>query len=210
MSGAVVPLDAGQLSREEARSLTDEVRLDAERLWRKLVELYEGGAHRALKYGSWGAYFKAEFGGSRTRAYHLLDAGRVAREIESPIGDSPVPNESQARELAPLRHDPETLKEAWTEVVETYEKPTAADVRAVVEKKVGPMSRKAAINAEASKRKLYAALSTISGTCLGLDGFPHERALALATPDDVAAWERLIGDSISALNKLRRSIREGS
>ena len=47
----VVDLTVAVLSREEARSLTDEVKHDAERLWRKLVELYEGDAHTAQLKG---------------------------------------------------------------------------------------------------------------------------------------------------------------
>lgn len=128
-------LDAATLSKDEARSLTDEVKGDAERLWRKLVELYEGGAHEVLGYSSWGSYFKKEFGGSQSRAYELLDAGRVVKTLEahSAMAES-VPNARQARELAPLRDQPEKLREAWSEVVESNPTPTAAQVREVVER----------------------------------------------------------------------------
>lgn len=196
------------LSRDEARSLTDEVRGDAERLWRKLVELYEGQAHVALGYGSWGAYFKAEFGGSRTVAYRLLDAGRVTQTLEQspPRGLAPVPSARHAAELAPLKNDPEALKEAWAEVIEIHEKPTAADVREVVQQKVGPMSRKTEMNANAAKRRLYDALSSVNGYCTALvDNSSLDRALASATPDDLAAWERLASESVRALNHVRRA-----
>ena len=56
-------LTIATLSRDEARSLTDEVKRDAERLWRKLIELYDGEAHIALGYASWRSYYAAEFGG---------------------------------------------------------------------------------------------------------------------------------------------------
>ena len=123
------------LSRDEARSLTDEVKNDAERLWRKLVELYEGGAHSVLGYSSWGAYFKKEFGGSERRGYHLLEAGRVMNEL-APVKNFSLPrNDHQARELAPLLDEPEKLRETWAEVVESNPKPTAADVRAAVQER---------------------------------------------------------------------------
>ncbi|MCR4341992.1 MAG: phage N-6-adenine-methyltransferase [Gemmatimonadaceae bacterium] len=129
-------LAVATLSHDEARSLTDEVKGDAERLWRKLVELYDGGAHLALGYPSWGAYFETEFGGKSSHAYRVLDAGRVARALDSPIGERPA-NEAQARELAPLLDDPEKLRETWAEVVELHPEPTAADVREVVQSRMG-------------------------------------------------------------------------
>lgn len=124
-----------RLSPGIARILTDEVKRDAESLWRKLVELYEGGAHLALKYSSWGEYFAAEFGQSGRRGYQLLDAGRALEAVNhGSLGASP--NERQARELAPLLDQPETLKEAWAEVVELHPAPTARDVRDVVQRKM--------------------------------------------------------------------------
>jgi hypothetical protein len=123
------------MSRAEARSLTDEVKLDAERLWRKLVELYEGGAHEVLGYSSWGGYYKAEFGGQKSRAYQLLDAGRVAQTLGSTNGGTAAPNERQARELVPLLDQPQVMTDAWVEV-SSEGPPSAAKVRAVVEERV--------------------------------------------------------------------------
>lgn len=126
------------LSRDEARSLTDEVKHDAERLWRKLVELYEGGAHEVLDYDSWGAYFKAEFGGSKSKAYQLLSSGQIVKELErGAVSDLKLPaNHEQARELRPLLKQPEVLREAWAEVTELHSEPTAKDVREVVSRKM--------------------------------------------------------------------------
>src|SRR5215216_2974966 len=78
ISGEVV---APQLSREEARALTDEARERAQDLWQLLLRLYEGGAHLALGYTSWGAYFQVEFDGSRGHGYRLLRAARVRDEV---------------------------------------------------------------------------------------------------------------------------------
>lgn len=125
----VTELAVSRLSRDEARSLTDEVKLDAERLWRKLVELYDGGAHLALGYSSWGGYFKTEFGQSERHGYRLLEAGR-ALEVVSDQLVTPA-NEGVARELAPLLNEPDVLREAWAEA-STNGTPTAARVREVV------------------------------------------------------------------------------
>jgi hypothetical protein len=97
----------------EARRLTDEVKADAQRLWAKLLHLYEGGAHIALGYSSWSAYCEHEFRlGKAAYAYRLLQAAHVVDQLarKSPIGDSlkvtsQVPeSEAIARELAQLRH----------------------------------------------------------------------------------------------------------
>lgn len=203
-------VEKSTLSRDEARSLTDEVRGDAERLWSKLVELYEGGAHVALGYGSWGSYFETEFGGSDATAYRLLQSGRVMAQL--PIGSPRPATESVARELTPLLRQPEALKEAWAKVVETNESPTAADVREVVSRHVevgGGMTNRAVLNANAEKRRIYTALAGIDGYCNGIAGLRIDRALSTATAEDVSAWQGLITRAISELGTLRRSLREG-
>lgn len=120
-------VSSAMLSRDEARSLTDEVKQDAERLWRKLVELYDGQAHLALGYSSWGAYFKVEFGQSERHGYRLLEAGRVLELVAS----DQLVTEGQARELVPLLDQPDELREAWREA-SANGPPTASRVREVV------------------------------------------------------------------------------
>ena len=122
------------LAESEARVLTDEVKRDGEALWRKLVRLHDGGAHNVLGYSSWHAYCESEFGFKQAQAYRLLHAGRAAEII--PWDNRPT-NERQARELAPLLTEPEKLQEAWAEVRELHSDPTASDVRAVVQRKMG-------------------------------------------------------------------------
>jgi phage N-6-adenine-methyltransferase len=125
-----------RLSETEARSLTDEVKSDAEALWRKLGTLYEGEAWKALKYDSWRSYWIAEFGEKTLNwSYKQISAGRVADSIESVYHGTQL-NERQARELAPLLKQPEVLREAWSEVIEENAEPTAADVREVVRRKM--------------------------------------------------------------------------
>lgn len=130
-----------ELTADEARVLTDQVKEDAERLWLKLLRLYAGGAHIALGYSSWGDYFETEFRGSRRRGYELLQAGRVFESVRH--GALPPPaNERQARELAPLLDEPEQLRDAWQEA-SANGKPTAAVVREAVERRLPPVSPEA-------------------------------------------------------------------
>jgi hypothetical protein len=122
-----------QLSPERARALTNEVRRDAARLWLRVLELHDGGAHFALGYTSWGAYWEAEFDQYKGRGDQLVRAGKVARALE--LANAPLPaNELQARELFPvLYHAPTDLVDVWSRVLEgTAGKPTARYVREVV------------------------------------------------------------------------------
>lgn len=121
-----------ELTADEARELTNEIKASAERMYALLLRAHEGQAWNALGYDSWREYAMAEFGMSQSYAYRLLDQARVIRVIEahSPIGE--LPNESQARELAKLP-DPEQAA-VWHETLErTNGKPTAAAVAEVSE-----------------------------------------------------------------------------
>jgi hypothetical protein len=129
------------LNQTEARRLTDEVKADAQRLWAKLLNLYEGRAHIALGYNSWAEYCQQEFKMGKTRSYQLLQAAQVINQftkVDSPKVISQVPeSERIARELVPLLGNPEALDEAWNEAVETAGGvPTAQTVREVVSRKL--------------------------------------------------------------------------
>ena len=132
-------LGPSSLTEEAARVLTDEVKADAAALWGKLLRLYEGGAHLALGFSSWGAFWEAEFGQSHMTGYRLLDAARVAEAL----GSNQLVTESVARELAPvLRDDPEQVETVWAEAVAEHgPAPTAAQVRETVEKRACPMGQ---------------------------------------------------------------------
>lgn len=124
------------LTEAAARILTDEVKADAAALWSKLLRLYEGGAHLALGYSSWGAYYAAEFDGSSNYGYRLLKSAEVMEQL--PIGNSRPSSEAVARELVPvLKADPKKVEEVWGEVVEEHgPAPTAKQVREHVTRKV--------------------------------------------------------------------------
>ena len=148
------------LSAEAARTLTDQIRRDALLVYVQLLRAYEGDAHGALGYSSWGAYCVAELSIGHRRAYQMIDAARVVNtisvnhgslEAKSPMGDpdpkSTVvdstiapPTERVARELAPLLDDPNELRETYAEATqlasrESNKPPTARQVRAVVEQR---------------------------------------------------------------------------
>jgi hypothetical protein len=141
-----------QLSRDDARAMTDEIKYDAEQLWLKLVELYNGGAHRALGYRSWRAYCAAEFQMGEKAAYRLLGAGQVMDDLHSGVRSEVRPNgqtsrpplptsEAVARELRPVHgeHGPAAVREAWEQAVQEFgPKPTAAQVRDVVQREGAP------------------------------------------------------------------------
>lgn len=88
------------------------------------------------EHASFEDYVRERWGLSRPRAYRMVDAAKIAAAL-SPIGDiEPPANESQVRELAPLRDDPERLAAAWRQANDTAEAEgrsvTAADVRKAV------------------------------------------------------------------------------
>lgn len=122
------------LTRDAARAMTDEVKADALHLWDKLLGLYEGGAHAALGYGSWGEYYEREFGESAGRGYQLLRSAEVRHLLAECTTVHSLPaNEAVARELAPLLDEPEALREAWSTAVEQHgPTPTAAQTREIV------------------------------------------------------------------------------
>jgi hypothetical protein len=131
-------------SADEARRLTDEVKADAAALWTKLLRLYEGGAHTALGYSSWADYCAAEFEMGRDYSYKLLASARVVAVLrESTIVDSQPSSEAVARELAPLRDEPEQMREAWQDAVDEHgPEPTAAQTRGVVKRRQSPANRR--------------------------------------------------------------------
>lgn len=123
-----------KLSREDAARLTAEVREDVRSLWIKVLDLFEGGAHIALGYGNWGAYWEGEFGQSGARGEQLVRAGRVVRALEA--ADVPLPaNDLVARALIPvIRTSPDDLVGVWSRAVEAGNgKPTAKQVREFVQ-----------------------------------------------------------------------------
>ena len=137
-------------SVDDARALTDAIRMDAQALWMQLLRAFEGNAHGALGYTSWTSYCAAEFDLSKTRACRLLQAAQVVEvaEPELPIGNSVVRNEAVAREFVQLLDRPDELRSAHAEVVKMAPrdaagkpKVTARQVKAVVERRAQSVMR---------------------------------------------------------------------
>jgi phage N-6-adenine-methyltransferase len=97
-----------------------------------LLEIRDSRLYRET-YCTFEDYCRERWGFSRPRAYELMHAA----EVVSAIADTQGPrNEAVARELAPLRKEPEQLRETWAEAIEQHgPQPTAAQVREVVEER---------------------------------------------------------------------------
>jgi hypothetical protein len=206
---------AAVLSADEARQLTDDVKAEVERLWRKLLELYEGKAHVALGYASWHMYYTAEFGGSKSRAYQILDAGRVAQVLEStPGGLAAIPTEKHARVLAPIVKQPEIVKKVVARVIETTSQPTAAQVKAELDRVVDvtPKPRKEWI-ARNRKETLHTSIGSLQGSAERLRHFRTEKpetivdALGVATDEEVAYWVESLTEASREINAFKKHLK---
>ena len=92
------------LTKDEAQSLTDRIRKNAERLWSLVHQAYEGRAWEVLGYKSFGAYVGAEFDLSKSSGNSLVNQGRVIRAIATAAGvdENVVPvSARQARRITP-------------------------------------------------------------------------------------------------------------
>jgi hypothetical protein len=96
-----------------------------------LLEIRDSRLYRAT-HATFEAYLDQRWKMSRSRGYRLIDSARLA-ELVSPVGD--IPNERQARELAPLlreRGEAEVI-DAWRELSGLHGDGVTEDaVRAVV------------------------------------------------------------------------------
>jgi hypothetical protein len=104
---------------------------------RELREIRDAGLYK-VGYTTFEAYLAERWGFSRSRAYRLIDAAVVAEAV-SPIGD--IPNERQARELAPLLRDDgeRAVAEVWRDLhTKNGNGVTAAKVRSAVRERAEP------------------------------------------------------------------------
>lgn len=110
-----------------------------------LANIRDGRLYRA-EFGTFEAYCQGRWGMARSTANRKIVAAEVA-EILEPIGSkggddaqpTPIP-ESQARELAPLRNEPEVVRSIYADVQrETQGKPTASAIRQSVKRHLNPV-----------------------------------------------------------------------
>jgi VRR-NUC domain len=95
-----------------------------------LSEIRESQLYREA-HATFEDYCRERWDFTDRRARQLIAAAGIGTMV-------PVRNERQARELAPLREQPERLRETWAEVRENNSEPTALHVREAVEKKLAP------------------------------------------------------------------------
>jgi hypothetical protein len=197
--GAAVVVErdrASLLTPDAARLLTEEVKADAVALWAKLRALYEGKAHIALGYSSWGDYFEEEFGRSGNYGYRLLKSAEVMEQL--PMGNSRPASERVARELVPLLAEPDAMREAWAESLEQSEgEPTAAGVRATVnghKSKAAPPSADAEVRSaiDAAGRALRRAVKLIEKETAPSEGEPEWLDRASAVADTARRYIELV------------------
>lgn len=87
-------------------------------------------------YGTFEDYCRDRWGFSRERGRQLIQAAQVVEAVPTIVGIPSPATESVARELVPLKEDPDVLSEAWAEAVEQHgPTPTAAQVKEVVDTK---------------------------------------------------------------------------
>jgi hypothetical protein len=132
-------------TREEAFAITALINQQGEALSRNIVEAHDRKAWKALGYECWKDYVEGELKISKQQAFRLLSHERTCKVLkinstESPIGDSKPP-ESVTRELTAVPD--EKKAEVFAEAVKKSPngKPTAKEVRAVVDTVVVPVRK---------------------------------------------------------------------
>lgn len=99
---------------------------------RALLTIRDERLYRA-EFGTFEAYCEQRWQFTHGRARHLIAAAEVTAVIQDQSDTAvSLSSERVARELAPLRSEPDTLRQVWTEAVERSNgNPTAAVVREV-------------------------------------------------------------------------------
>lgn len=106
---SLVDADTGEvietLTADQARALTDRIKVAVEATWHLVIEAYQGRAWATLGYSSWDDYCTREFGTSRLRlpreerqevVASLRDSGLSLRAIAAATGES---KDTVAREI---------------------------------------------------------------------------------------------------------------
>lgn len=117
------------LTAEQARQLTDEIKVDAEVLWDKLARAYTERAWDALGYATWDTYYTAEFESLRLRlpreerqevVRSLREDGYSIRAIAASVGisDQTVQKDIKAGRSESLHPTSEPDEPVDVEVVE--------------------------------------------------------------------------------------------
>ena len=94
-----------------------------------LLEVRDSRLYRA-SYDTFHEYCRKRWGFGRSYAHEIMQAAEAARAV-SGLPDTPMPRNARvAAELAPLRDDPDELRDTWKATVKEHgPAPTAAQVR---------------------------------------------------------------------------------
>lgn len=95
-----------RISEQEARALTERIKVAADELWRLLKQAHDGQAWAVLGYESWKSYTHLEFGMGEAHSYRLLEHAEFMEVLDSPVGE-PVTE----RSTRPIRSHPELVAE---------------------------------------------------------------------------------------------------
>ncbi|MBN7758954.1 hypothetical protein JYP46_19170 [Nitratireductor aquimarinus] len=144
-SGAV----SADLTKQEAKEITDRIRDSIEKTYELVLRAYERKAWKALGYKTWEAYVQTEFDMSRRRSYQLLDQGRVIRAIEEAAGGN-VNHGTQIseRDAREIKSKLPEIKEEIRSRVEAGQEPDRAAEKAIAEAKRAEKEKAKAEKAE--------------------------------------------------------------
>lgn len=79
-------------------------------------------------HGTFEGYCRERWNLSRPRAYQLIEAAEVGSELSTTVDVRPA-TERVARELAPLREQPDQMREAWQETLAQHGVLQLAEIR---------------------------------------------------------------------------------
>ena len=153
MGTDVTPAD---LTKAQARRLTDKIAEAAEHLWTLLLEAHDRKAWKALGYDSFSAYAQTEFGMSERNAFRLLDQGQVIRELER-VAELPRASVTSvsARAAEDVKADLPALAEKVTEAVKNVPRAKRPEVvKKIVDEHRAAKAKPAAPSAAELKQEL--------------------------------------------------------
>lgn len=147
------------MSEIEARACVDRIKALTEDVAALLLDLRDRDGWQALGYESWQECIQAEFHMSRSYAHRLINAHLVEQVLTLPIGNVEHLPESHARELVPLLDQPDKMRAALKDAIETSGgKPTAEHVHDATDRQLGrPPRAKTAKPAVSVRRSVSSA-----------------------------------------------------
>lgn len=117
-----------RMTKSEALALNAQIRATARGLWQLVAEAYDRKAWQALGYASWKDYAAQELQVGESRAYQLVDTGRVMKVISEAAGSEDVFETVlvTARETAKIKPHMSTFKKELRAALKDGMDPAAA------------------------------------------------------------------------------------